>query len=308
MHVLQNITVYLGSSGRCREIFKDTAREMGKLIGENKKTLVYGGMESGLMGIVANLALENGAQVTGIIPKSLKDSERIHPNLTETILVPDLWERKRKMFERADAVINLAGGYGTIDEALEALHWANLGSHKKPIVFVNTENYWDDFIAYINAAPDLAKDHLIIADTPEDAFEKLHRWTPPEDITGEADFLPHYEEDILKEDGHALFFREATIKQSYILATALGLKQLGRHNHPIGLLNDKGQFDLLLSWINTAQVERFITDRCMLLFDSATDEPTLNKKMGQQQKITLDLHTEKWGAPETSTHIEFKEV
>lgn len=308
MHSLQNITVYLGSSGRCREVFKNTAREMGKLIGQNKKTLVYGGMESGLMGLVANLALENGAQVTGIIPKSLKDSERIHPHLTETILVPDLWERKRKMFERADAVINLAGGYGTADEALEALHWANLGSHAKPIVFVNTENYWDDFLAYIKAAPDLATDHLIIAETPEDAFEKLHQWTPPNEITGDADFLPHYEEDILKENIKSLIFREPTIKQSYILATALGLKQLGRHGHPIGILNDKGQFDLLLRWIDTAQKERFITDRCTLLFDTDTDENTLNAKLAQQPSFLLDLHTEKWGAPETATHIEIKEV
>lgn len=307
MNNLRNITVYLGSSGRCRDIFKNTASELGALIGKHNKTLIYGGMDSGLMGIVANLALENGADVTGIIPKSLKDSERIHPNLTETILVPDLWERKRKMFERADAIINLAGGFGTIDEALEALHWAHIGSHAKPIVFINTENYWDEFISYIHMAPDLAKDHLIIADTPQDALEKINRWTPPV-VTGDPSLLPHYEEDILSNTHEPIIFQDHSIKSSYILATALGLKQLGRHNRHIGLLNDHGQFNALFQWIETAQKERFITDRCTLLFDVATDKKTLLEKMEQQQNITLDLHTEKWGASQTATHIELKEI
>lgn len=307
MNNLQNITVYLGSSGRCRDIFKDTARELGALIGKHNKTLVYGGMDSGLMGIVANLALENRAQVTGIIPKSLKDSERIHPHLTETILVPDLWERKRKMFERADAIINLAGGFGTIDEALEALHWAHIGSHAKPIVFINTENYWDNFISYINSADDLATNHLIIADTPQDALEKINRWTPPP-ITGNPDFLPHYEEDILRDTIEPLIFQEHSIKNGYILATALGLKQLGRHNRHIGILNDQGQFDAFLKWVETAQTEKFITDRCTLLFDVANDQKMLIVKLEQQQNITLNLHTEKWGASQTATHIELKEI
>lgn len=307
MNNIQTMTVYLGSSGRCREVFKDTARQMGHLIGEHNKTLVYGGMDSGLMGIVANCALEKNAKVIGIIPKTLKDSERIHPRLSETILVPDLWERKLKMFHRADAIINLPGGYGTIDEALEVLHWAALGSHGKPIVFVNTENYWDDFLDYINAAPDMPHDHLIVVGSPQEAMDKLARWVPPV-VTGDVENLPHYEDQILSDENLSLIFNEASIMDSYVLATALGLKQLGRHARPIGLLNDEGQFDKLLSWIDHAQEERFITDRCKLLFDAASDKAGLEEKLSHQQKITLDLHTEKWGPSETATHIEIKEI
>src|SRR6056297_554740 len=155
MSTMQKLTVYLGSSGRCRPTFKQTATRLGHLIGKHKKHLIYGGMDAGLMGIVASNALESGAHVTGILPKKLKDSERIHPNLSETILVPDLWERKLKMFNRADAIIVLPGGFGTIDEALEALYWAHLGAHVKPVIFVNTENYWDDFLNYLKTLPDL---------------------------------------------------------------------------------------------------------------------------------------------------------
>lgn len=307
MQNIQNITVYLGSSGRCRDIFKDTAREMGRLIGAHEKNLVYGGMDAGLMGIVANTALQNGAKVTGIIPKSLKDSERIHPNLSETILVADLWERKKKMFKRADAIINLPGGFGTLDEATEALYWADLGSHAKPIVFINTENYWDALLNYLRPLPDYRKEHVLIAQTPEEAFDMLARWLPPE-MSGDESYLPHFEEDILQNTDEPLIFDTASIKQTYILATALGLKQLGKHDRHIGLLNDNRQFDAILQWIDRAKEEHFLTDRCKMLFDTATDEKTLRQKMDKQKMVRLNLHTEKWGPSETSTHIEIKET
>ncbi len=307
MDHIKNLTVYLGSSGRCRPIFKESAKNLGHLIGEKGKNLVYGGMDAGLMGIVANNALKSGSCVTGIIPKSLKDSERIHPSLCETILVPDLWERKLKMFKRADAIICLAGGFGTIDEMLEALYWANLGSHAKPVVIVNTMGYWNDFIEFINNLPDLSKNHLIIADSPEDVFEKLSKWKAPK-ITGNPEFLPHFEEEILKNENEPLIFDSPTIKCGYMLATALGLKQLGKHNRHIGILNKDGQFDLLLKWIKTAQKEKFITDHCTELFSVDSDINELKHKLDAQQNIKIDLHHDKWGPSETKTHIEVRET
>jgi len=306
MNTIQKLTVYLGSSGRCHQIFKYNAAELGTKIGNNNKTLVYGGMDAGLMGIIATNALNAGARVTGIIPKKLKDSERIHPHLSETILVPDLWERKLKMFKRADAIIILPGGYGTIDEALEALYWAHLGAHAKPIIFVNTENYWDDFLSYIRTLPDLSPKHLLVAKDADDVFTQLSTFTPPK-ITGDPDVLPHFEDDILSHPNEPMIFDTSSIKNSYILATALGLKQLDRHQRAIGLLNSNGQFNSLLKWIDTAQKEHFITDRCKLLFNTANDISTLKGMIAAQKPIHIDLNIEKWGPSETTSHIEIHE-
>lgn len=307
MDNIQKLTVYLGSSGRCRTVFKDSARRLGHLIGEHHKTLVYGGMDAGLMGIVANNALQSGATVTGIIPKKLKDSERIHPNLTETILVPDLWERKLKMFKRADAIIGLPGGFGTIDELLEALYWAKIGSHAKPVVLVNTEGYWNEFLSYIHALPDLPAGHLLVVDTVDNIFDALADWNAPK-IDGDMDKLPHFEDIILEDTAAPITFQTASVEQSYYLATALGLKQLGRHDRHIGLLNDQGQFDALIEWINHAKAEHFITDRCTLLFTVASNEADLYEKLDKQPTIHIDLQHEKWGPSETQSHIELKET
>ncbi len=306
--ILQNLTVYLGSSGHCRPIFKESAKKMGTLIGDHSKSLIYGGMDAGLMGIVANNALSSGAHVTGIIPKKLQDSERIHPNLSETILVRDLWERKFKMFKRADVIIVLPGGFGTIDELLEALYWGDLGLHSKPVILVNIDNYWDNFICFIKSCPDLSEDHLMIADNPEDIFNKLKDWKAP-DITEEYnDNFPHFEDKILSDSNNPIIIDKATIKNSYFLATALGLKQLGKHQRHMGLLNTGGQFDDLLKWIKLAQKEHFITEKCTQIFSVSDNMSDLQQKMDAQKDIHIDLHHDKWGPSETKTHIEIKET
>ncbi len=307
MSNLNNFTVYLGSSGHCRPIFKESAKKMGDLIGTHGKALVYGGMDAGLMGIVANHALASGAHVTGIIPKKLKDSERIHPNLTETILVPDLWERKLKMFKRADAIIALAGGFGTIDEVLEALYWGSLGLHAKPVILVNTDNYWDEFIKFIKSCPDISKDHLVVANSPEDVFDKLAQWQAPQ-VSNLPDNYPHFEGEILSNNNTDIIIDKISIKNGYYLATALGLKQLDKHQKHIGLLNTNGQFDDFLKWIKRAQTEHFITAKCTKLFSVADDINELRQEMDKQKDIHINLNNEKWGPSETKTHIELHEL
>lgn len=306
MNNIRCLTVYLGSSGRCRPVFKDAAKMLGHAIGKRGKALVYGGMDAGLMGIVANNALESGAHVTGIVPKKLKDSERIHPRLSETILVPDLWERKLKMFQRADAIIVLPGGFGTIDEALEALYWGHLGSHAKPVVFLNVEGYWDEFLTFIRALPDLKPELLIVADTVEEIFDHLEKFSAPS-VTGTPQNLPHFEDDILGKEVQPMLFEKASIRESYILATALGLKQLDKHARPIGILDTAQQYTPLLKWIDRAEKEHFITDRCKLLFSTADTTDELLKKVVSQDHIHIDLDSEKWGPSETETHIEVRE-
>lgn len=304
---IQRVTVYLGSSGRCRPVFKDAAAELGLLIGKEKKTLVYGGMDSGLMGIVANNALAAKARVIGVIPKNLQDSERIHPNLSETILVPDLWERKLKMFRRADAVIVLPGGFGTLDEMMEVLHWADLGLHRKPLVIVNIEGYWDYLIDYLQTLPDYNKDFLRVTDSVSKIFNVIKSWSPPKNAPKvNSETFPHFENEILKASKAPLVFDTATIKDTYVLATALGLKQLDKHGRAIGLLNENAKFSELLEWIDRAEQEHFISDRCTQLFSVEKTPAELKKKLAAQKHIRIDLNSEKWGPSETKTHIELR--
>ncbi|MCB1590902.1 MAG: TIGR00730 family Rossman fold protein [Alphaproteobacteria bacterium] len=302
---IQRITVYLGSSGRCDMVYKCTARDIGVAIAQAGKKLVYGGMDSGLMGIVANAALERDGKVVGIIPKNLKDSERIHPDLDETILVPDLWQRKRKMFKRGDVIVALPGGFGTLDETAEALHWAALKLHRKPVVLVNTKGYWDSLIKFFKPLSDFREDYLIVADSVEDIFPLLEKWNPPADSKKDnGEPFPHFEGEILNGSGEPIIFDKATVEQAYVLSTALGLKQLDKHQRPLGILNTNGQFDALLEWVVRAQNERFISDRCMELFSVAPDRPSLEKKLKDQKPVKIDLATEKWGPGVTQEHIE----
>ena len=171
MQDIHTYTVYLGSSGYARDVFKQSAIEMGAALGQRGKALVYGGMDAGLMGLVAKAALDNGAQVTGIIPEKIRDSERILRGLSETIMVHDLWDRKKRMFQMADVVVSLPGGYGTLDESLELLYWGYLHLHNKPLVLVNIEGYWDGLIAYLKSLPDYDERFLIVVDSTEDVFE-----------------------------------------------------------------------------------------------------------------------------------------
>jgi uncharacterized protein (TIGR00730 family) len=295
MSTLQMLTVYLGSSGRTRPVFQQAAEHFGVLIGERGKKLVYGGMDAGLMGLLASKALESGAHVTGIIPKRLQDSERIHPHLTETLLVNDLWERKRRMFLAADAIIGLPGGYGTLDECLEVLYWGHLKLHDKPLVLVNIENYWGELIAYLRTLPDFDPRFLIVTDSVEGVFPALDAWTFEEEILEIEDGFPHFEADILKDTDAPIILHQASIQNTYHFITALGLKQLGKHQRPMGILNDKGQLDGFVSWIFKAAEERFITEKCLLLFSTAATPETLDEALREQKPVHIDLHREKWG-------------
>lgn len=296
MSSFQTLTVYLGSSGFARDIFKDAAVDMGRLIGAHKKDLVYGGMDAGLMGLIAETAMQGGAKVTGIVPEKIRDSERILKGLSETIMVHDLWDRKKRMFETADIVVTLPGGFGTMDETLEMLYWGYLSLHKKPLVLVNIAGYWNDMIAYLQSLPDYDPRFLICVDTPEDVFTlALDENEPPEFAPGLQDRYPHFEDEITRDTHAPILLDIPSIENSYYFVCALGLKQLGKHNRPMGILNQNGVHDSLISWFHAAQKEKFITEKCLGLFDSAADEDALFALLKNQKDVSIDLHTEKWG-------------
>ena len=295
MNTFNTLAVYLGSSGHCRDIFKDTTKQLGKLIAKTEKALVYGGMDAGLMGALAQSALNGGAHVTGIIPNKLKDSERILKGLSKTILVEELCERKKLMFLEADAILALPGGFGTVDETLEILYWGNLGLHKKPMVIINIDGYWNDFITYLNTLPDFNAAYLIIVDTLEEIMPALEEWNPPQIKDTNHLHYPHFEDEICRDTREPLIIDTATIENTYYAISALGLKQLGKHNRPIGFLNTNGQFDKLETWINTAAKERFITQNCLKLFAISNNEDALRKTLKTLPSIEINLHDEKWG-------------
>lgn len=150
MSDVQSICVYCGASGKVAEFYKTAARALGREIGHRGMTLVYGGGRVGLMGLVADAALDAGAPVVGIIPEHIQILEIEHTGLTELHIVDSMHTRKRMMVERSDAFVVLPGGFGTLDETFEILTWKQLRLHDKPVILVNLEGYWDPLLALVD--------------------------------------------------------------------------------------------------------------------------------------------------------------
>lgn len=150
MGPLTSVCVYCGSGFGGDPAFAQAARSLGTALGREGIGLVYGGGNVGLMGTVAGAALAAGGHVTGIIPDFLKSRERMLDDVQETIVVPDMHTRKKLMFDRADAFVALPGGIGTLEELVEQLTWAQLGQHRKPILLLSVNGFWDPLITLID--------------------------------------------------------------------------------------------------------------------------------------------------------------
>ncbi len=154
MTELRTLCVYCGSSAGNDHAYATAATVVGEAIAAADVQLVYGGGDVGLMGIVARTALAKGARVTGVIPRFLKDREVMLREVTELIVTEDMHERKRIMFDRADAFVALPGGLGTLEEVIEIATWAQLERHAKPIVMVNVGGFWDPLVAQFRRMAD----------------------------------------------------------------------------------------------------------------------------------------------------------
>ncbi|MFK0272094.1 TIGR00730 family Rossman fold protein [Ensifer sp. NPDC090286] len=142
---IRSICVYCGSQPGRDNAYMEAGRALGRSIADHGLRLVYGGGTRGIMGAVASGVLSNGGEVTGIIPEFLMDKEATRHSLgqlNELIVTADMHERKHTMFERADAFVALPGGIGTLEEIVEIMTWAQLGRHRKPMVFGNINNFW----------------------------------------------------------------------------------------------------------------------------------------------------------------------
>ncbi|GAB1581509.1 TIGR00730 family Rossman fold protein [Phyllobacterium phragmitis] len=177
MNKIRSICVYCGSSPGLNPLYKQSGKLLGRSIAEHGLELVYGGGTKGIMGAVADGVMSAGGKVTGIIPKFLMNKEATEHalgQLNELIVTEDMHQRKHLMFQRSDAFVTLPGGIGTVEEIVEMMTWAQLGHHRKPMVFANINGFWDPMIAlldHMKAEGFIHTSHLVkplIVDRAED--------------------------------------------------------------------------------------------------------------------------------------------
>lgn len=149
---MKNICVYCGSNFGNSPVYRAAAEELGRLLVARGNTLVYGGGNVGLMGVVADTVMQGGGEVIGIIPRSLLEREVGHRGVTRLEVVETMHQRKQRMAELCDAFIALPGGWGTLEELAEAVTWTQLGIHRKPLGLVNIEGFYDPLNAYLDNA------------------------------------------------------------------------------------------------------------------------------------------------------------
>jgi hypothetical protein len=149
---LPSICVFCGSANGADPAYVQTAKELGQRIAAAGLGLVFGGATVGLMGILADAALAGGAEVIGVMPEVLMDREIANRGITHFHVVGTMHERKALMYEHADAFIALPGGYGTLDEFMEIVTWAQLKIHQKPCILLNINGYYDGLLAFLDHA------------------------------------------------------------------------------------------------------------------------------------------------------------
>jgi uncharacterized protein (TIGR00730 family) len=194
MTSIRAVCVYCGSSAGADPTFAEAARALGKTLAQNHIRLIYGGGSIGMMGALAGSVLAHGGSVTGIIPEFLVNKEHMLGGAQEIIVTRDMHERKRVMFERADAFVALPGGIGTLEELVEQLTWAQLGRHRKPILLANIAGFWEplcELLDHMNALGFIhstSRLNYLIADTVEQILPAL-RARVVEPAGGDVDVL-----------------------------------------------------------------------------------------------------------------------
>ena len=190
----KRVTIYCASSPMVDECFFDATRKLATLLALHNISIVYGAGQIGLMGCVANSALEQGGTVTGVIPQFMIERDWCHKGLSNLVVTQDMHERKQTMARMSDATIALPGGCGTLEELLEIITWKQLGLYTHPIIILNTAGYYDPLLQMLQNAIDNRFMHDIharlwhVAHTPDEvieAIENIEEWDASLDkITG----------------------------------------------------------------------------------------------------------------------------
>ena len=181
---LSAVCVFCGSSPGARPAHRDAAEALGRVLAAQGRTLVYGGGNVGLMGIIADAALGGGGRVIGVIPQHLVAREVAHTGLTDLRSVNSMHERKQLMADLADTFVLLPGGLGSLEEFFEVWTWGQLGLHGKPYGLLNVDGYFDrllEFLDHAVAERFVREEHrglLLVDDDPERLLARLDRHTP----------------------------------------------------------------------------------------------------------------------------------
>lgn len=149
MSDMKTICVYCGTGEGATPAYLAAATELGRRIAADGLSLVYGGGSIGLMGAVARATLDNGGHVTGVIPRFLEEREVMMQTVSDLVVTDDMHERKRIMFDRADAFVALPGGIGTLEELVEVLTWGQLGRHRKPVALADINGFWRPLVTLL---------------------------------------------------------------------------------------------------------------------------------------------------------------
>jgi len=184
MNKLSSIVVFCGSSEGNDPKILESATELGQTLASRNITLVYGGAKIGVMGKVAQSALDHGGKVVGVIPNFLKTREVSHSGLSELLITENMHERKLKMHELSDGIITLPGGYGTLEELFEMITWAQLGLHQYPIGLLNVNGFYDDLLKMLEKMVTqgfLKQENyemLLVDETVDGLLEKMEAYRP----------------------------------------------------------------------------------------------------------------------------------
>lgn len=181
---MRKICVYCGSSSGNRPVYRDAARQLAETLVRQQMVLVYGGANLGLMGELANRALDLGGEVIGVMPKFLAEKEIAHTGLSDLRIVGSMHERKLLMAELADGFIALPGGLGTLEEIFEVLTWGQLGLHPKPCGFLNALNYYDHLVSFLDHAVEEKflrpenRSAIFVETSPERMLQRFKNYRP----------------------------------------------------------------------------------------------------------------------------------
>jgi len=179
------LCVYCGSSPGERDAYVEAARELGRELAARDVTLVYGGGRVGLMGAVADATLAAGGDAHGVIPDALEAKEIAHSGLTDLDVVDSMHARKARMAELSDGFVALPGGFGTLEEILEVLTWAQLGFHDDPCGFLDADGYYEHLRAFVAHQTEEGfvepkhRDMVVFAETVDELFDAYESYRAP---------------------------------------------------------------------------------------------------------------------------------
>jgi uncharacterized protein (TIGR00730 family) len=181
---MKSICVFCGASSGASEVYADGARQLAASLVKRQISLVYGGGNIGLMGVIADEVMRLGGHVTGVIPQALMDKEVGHTGLSKLHIVRNMHERKALMADLSDGFIAMPGGIGTLEELFEIFTWLQLGFHEKPLGLLNIAGFYDELLVFLKSTTEakfLKTEHLnqLLNETdPEQLLQKFSTFKP----------------------------------------------------------------------------------------------------------------------------------